>query len=136
LRNDNVDNDIAEFLNGSPFAVVGASTSREKYGNQVLRCYLQTGRKAYPVNPSAPVVEGIRAFPDLSSIPEPVHAVSIITPPAVSELVVNEALSLGIRFLWFQPGAEHDGAIAKARAAGCSVIGHGPCLLVVLRWRG
>jgi predicted CoA-binding protein len=131
--NESPNEPISLFLSGTPFAVVGASSSREKYGNQVLRSYWRAGRVAFPVNPTATVVEGAPCFPNLSALPERPHGVSIITPPHVSAEVVDEALSLGIEYLWFQPGAEHDGAIAKALAAGCTVIAHGPCVLVLLR---
>lgn len=127
---------ISAFLGGTPFAVVGASASREKYGNRVLRCYWQAGRTAHPVNPSATLIEGAQCYPSLSALPERPHGVSLVTPPHVSASVVDEALALGIGHLWFQPGSEHDGAIERARAAGCSVVAHGPCLLVTLRWRG
>lgn len=123
---------VQEFLAGSKFAVVGASKDRSKYGNKVLRCYLQHGRTAYPVHPVADLVEGIPVSASLSLLPEPVDGVSIITPPAVTESVVDEAIRLGIRHLWMQPGAEHAGAIARAEAAGTNVIANGPCLLVVL----
>lgn len=124
--------DIRAFLAGSPFAVAGASASREKYGNIVLRRYWQAKRVAYPINPTASRIEEVTCYPSLRSLPEPVHAVSIVTPPAVSANIVDEALELGIKYLWFQPGAEHEGAIEKARAAGAVVMAHGPCVLVVL----
>lgn len=133
--NPNVDDDISRFLNGTPFAVAGASNSREKYGNRVLRCFWQAGRIAYPVNPWTDKVEGAPCFPNLSALPEPPHGVSLITPPEVSKGIVDQALALGVKHLWFQPGAEHPEAIDKARTAGCNVIAYGPCLLVVLRWR-
>lgn len=136
MDNDILDASIAAFLNGTPFAVVGASASREKYGNQVLRCYWGAGRVAYPVNPSATLIEGEVCYPSLAALPVRPHAVSIITPPAVSASVVEDALALGVKHLWFQPGAENDVAIARARAAGANVIAHGPCVLVVLGWRG
>ena len=44
---------IKEFLAGEKYAVVGASPKREKYGNKVLRCYLQNDRTAVPVHPVA-----------------------------------------------------------------------------------
>lgn len=131
-----LDTRIDKFLEGSPFAVVGASASREKYGNQVLRCYWHAGRVAFPVNPTAATIEGAPCYPSLSALPQRPHAVSLITPPAVSERVIDEALSLGLKHFWFQPGSEHEGAITKAQTAGCNVIAHGPCLLVVLGWRG
>ena len=53
---------ITSFLESGPFAVVGASTDRSKYGNKVLRCYLQHGKQAYPINPKAQEVEGQKAY--------------------------------------------------------------------------
>ena len=89
--NSNLDEQIAAFLAGDSFAVVGASRNRAKYGNKVLRSYRQAGRRVYPVNPHAREVEGQVCYPDLASLPEPVHGVSIITPPAVTERIVEQA---------------------------------------------
>ncbi|MHC4786946.1 MAG: CoA-binding protein [Planctomycetota bacterium] len=108
---------IDSFLAGAPHAVVGASTDRTKYGNRVLRAYLQAGRPVHPVNPKAAEVEGLKAFPDLRSLPEAVHGISVITPPAVTEKVVEVAAELGIR---------------RAEQAGINVIADGSCALIVL----
>jgi len=126
---------IEQFFAGASYAVVGASRDRSKYGNKVLRAYLHAGRKVFPVNPSADEVEGVRSYPDLSSLPERVHSVSIVTPPEVTEAVVDEAVRLGIRNVWMQPGAESDEAIRRAEEAGMNVIAGGPCALVALRFR-
>ncbi|MHC4127525.1 MAG: CoA-binding protein [Planctomycetota bacterium] len=123
---------IDSFLAGAPHAVVGASTDRTKYGNRVLRAYLQAGRPVHPVNPKAAEVEGLKAFPDLRSLPEAVHGISVITPPAVTEKVVEVAAELGIRHVWMQPGAESDTAVARAEQAGINVIADGSCALIVL----
>ena len=76
-----VDSDIQKFLAGPAFAVAGASQQRAKYGNKVLRCYWQKGLTAYPVNPNRTEIEGRTCFADLSSLPEPVHGLSLITQP-------------------------------------------------------
>ena len=39
---------IEQFLASPAFGVVGASTNRHKFGNKVLRCYLQHGRTSHP----------------------------------------------------------------------------------------
>jgi len=124
------DTGIEAFLNGSPFAVAGASTDRQKFGNKVLRAYQQQEREVFPVNPSAEEVEGLTAYRDLTSLPTKPHGVSIVTPPSVTERVVDEAIDLGIKHIWMQPGAERDAAVAKARDAGLNVIAGGPCILV------
>lgn len=126
---------IEDFLAEGPWAVVGASTNREKYGNKVLRAYQQSGREAWPVNPRADEIEGVRCYPDLASLPAVPRGISIITPPKITESVVAEAARLGVKFVWMQPGAESDEALAVAARAGVEAIGDGSCLLVVARYR-
>jgi len=123
---------ITAFLEAGPFAVVGASVDRSKYGNKVLRCYQQHGRVVFPINARADEVEGLKAFPSLAALPVPVKAISVITPPAITEQVVRDAASAGVTHIWMQPGAESNAAIREAAAAGMAVIAGGPCLLVVL----
>lgn len=123
---------IAAFLAGQTFAVVGASTNRAKYGNKVLRVYQQKKMKVYPVNPRADAIEGLRAYPDLASLPQVPHGVSIITPPKITEQVVEQAIDLGIKHLWMQPGAEWPQAVRRAEQAGINVIGGNACILVTL----
>jgi predicted CoA-binding protein len=123
---------IEGFLSGDSFAVVGASTNRAKFGNKVLRHYMDRGLTVFPVNPLATDVEGLAAFASLSDLPEPVHGVSIVTPPAITEQVVAEAAELGIRHIWMQPGAESSAAVALGEEKGLSVIAGGPCLLIEL----
>ena len=129
---------IDTFLDGGPHAVVGASRNRSKYGNKVLRSYLQNNRPVFAVNPNCPqgaTIEGQPVYPTLADLPEPVHGISIITPPAVTEDIVEQAIEAGIQHIWMQPGAESHRAIARAEDAGVSVISGGPCLLVALGFR-
>ena len=123
---------IQSFLASGPFAVVGASTDRSKYGNKVLRCYQQHGKEVYPINARAPEVEGLKAYPSLAALPVKVKAISVITPPAITETVVREAAAAGVTHVWMQPGAESDEAIRTAESLGMSVIAGGPCLLVMM----
>ncbi len=94
---------ITQFLAGARHAVVGASRDRSKIGNQVLQAYLENERPAYPVNPSAKEIEGVTCYPDLAVLPTPIHGVSIITPPHVSEAIVEQAGAIGVKNIWFQP---------------------------------
>jgi len=123
---------IEAFLAGSSFAVVGAARDRNKYGNKVLRCYMMHDRTVYPVNPNASAVEGLDCYADLASVPRPLHGVSIITPPAVTERIVAGLPPSGAGHVWMQPGAESEQAVARATALGLNVISGGPCLLVAL----
>ena len=75
-------------------------------------------------------------MPCVSALREPVDGVSIVTPPEVTARVVDEALALGLKRLWMQPGAEDPAAIERARAAGALVLAYGPCVLVELPGAG
>ena len=126
---------IARFLDSPAFGVVGASPRRHKYGNKVLRCYQQNGRTAIPVNPREATIEGARCVASVLELPDDVRSISVITPPAVTERVVEEAVRRGLRNVWMQPGAESERAVATCAAAGINVIADGSCLLVVLGYR-
>lgn len=125
-----MDDRMKQFLAAEAFGVVGASGDRDKFGNKVLRCYLKHGKKAIPVHPRESEVEGIAAVKSVSELPPEVGSISIITPPPVTEKVVEEAIAKGIRNIWMQPGAESQKAVETCRAHGINVIGDGSCLLV------
>jgi len=126
---------IERFLTSPAYGVVGASPRRHKYGNKVLRCYQQNGRRVIPVNPREQVIEGVTCVASVLDLPDEVQSISVITPPPVTERVVDEAIRRGIRHVWMQPGAESERAVAACVAAGINVIADGSCVLVVLGYR-
>jgi len=127
---------IDRFLAAPAFAVAGASDDPAKFGHKCYACYLENGRKAYPLNPRTTTVLGQPAFPNLAALPEPVESLTIVTPPAVTEKLIDEATAAGVKHVWMQPGAESRAAVEKAERAGLTVISGGPCLLVELGYRG
>lgn len=127
-------NQLTAYFAGAPHAVVGASRDRSKYGNKVLRAFLQRGLPVYPVNPHAEQVEGLKSYPDLLSLPEKVHGVCIITPPQVTEAVIQQAGQLGIKHVWLQPGAENDLSVEQAADFQMNMVSGGPCILITLRY--
>jgi uncharacterized protein len=127
---------IQQFLSAAAFGVVGASDNKAKFGNKVYRCYLEHDMKAYPVNPTMTEIDGNQVFPNLAALPEKVESISVITPPPVTEKIVDDAIANGVKNIWMQPGAESKTAIDKATQAGVNVIAGGPCVLVELGFSG
>jgi predicted CoA-binding protein len=121
---------IDEYMACGPYAVVGASTNREKYGNKVLRAYMEKGLEVHPINPKAEEVEGLASYAGLAELPVKVRGISVITPPKVTALVVEEAARQGVEYLWMQPGAESPEAVRRAGELGLKVIADGSCFLV------
>lgn len=126
---------IEAFFAGEPHAIVGASRDPSKYGNMVLRAFKQNGLPAFPVNPNADKVEGLTAYASLGSLPESVHGVCVITPPHVTDAIIEQAGRLGIKHIWLQPGAETEHGVQRALQLGMNIIAGGPCVLVALRFR-
>jgi predicted CoA-binding protein len=131
-----MDQRIEQFLKATAFAVAGASTNREKFGNRVLRCYQQHGRTVYGINPRATEIEGAPCVASVSDLPAEVTSISVVTPPAITEQVVAEAIKKGVKNIWMQPGAESEQAVALCQSHGINVIADGSCILVVLGCRG
>ena len=125
---------IEQFLSSPIFAVVGASTNRDKYGNKVLRCYQQNGRPVIPVHPKEKQIEMVDCVASVMDLPDQVESLSVITPPGVTEKIVVQAGAKGIKNIWMQPGAESPAAVKYCEEQGLNVIADGSCLLVVLRY--
>jgi predicted CoA-binding protein len=81
------------------------------------------------------VIEGADCVASVLDLPDDVTSISVITPPAVTERVVEHAISKGIQNVWMQPGAENEASVEACRRAGINVIADGSCLLVVLGYR-
>jgi predicted CoA-binding protein len=123
---------IELFFTSSAYAVIGASTNREKFGNKVLRCYLQHYKRVYPVHPTEGFIEGLVCINNIADLPETVASISIITPPIITEKVVEQAIKKGIKNIWMQPGAESETSIENCLKNHVNVIAKGPCILVEL----
>ncbi|MFO1518783.1 MAG: CoA-binding protein [bacterium] len=120
------------FLKSHSFGVVGASNDRGKFGNRVLRKYLEHGLIAYPINPKEKTVEGLSTFSSVRDLPPETKSISIITPPEITEIIVEEAIEKGVENIWMQPGAESPRAVQNARNHGINLIADGSCILVEL----
>lgn len=130
----NVPELIDIFLDAEAYGVVGASVNRDKYGNKVLRCYIQNGYRVIPVNPKEKEIEGIPCVASVMDLPDEVKSISVITPPTITEKVVEMAARKGIKNIWMQPGAQSDRAVELCRQNGINAIADGSCILVVLRY--
>lgn len=103
-------------------AVVGASADEAKVAN-AIPSYLQSqGYRIIPVNPRGGEIFGERVYPRLREVELPVDVVDVFRPPAESESVAHEAIAIGAKVLWFQPGTHTDQAARVAAAAGLTVV--------------
>ena len=108
-------------------AAVGASENPEKAGHEIP-AYLQSqGYRILPVNPKGGENFGERVYRSLGEIDGPVDVVDVFRPPDEAERIAREAIELGAKVLWFQPGTDTNEAVRLGRDAGLTVVS-GRCM--------
>jgi uncharacterized protein len=104
-------------------AILGASRDRRKFGNRAVRAHLQQGYEVFPVNPHACEIEGLKAYADLASVPVPhLDRISVYLPPEVGLALLEEIQKRGATEVWFNPGSDSPGVIARAEQLGLNII--------------
>lgn len=116
----------ADFLAQRRIAVAGVSRKGDVAANFIYRKLRAAGYEVFAINPNAETVEGDRCYPSLGAIPGGVDGVVIATHPQVTEQLVRECASLGIRRVWmhrsFGQGSVDTGAVRLSRELGLAVI--------------
>ncbi len=80
--------DLSVFFRPNGVAVIGASRDPIKLGHGVVRNLIQSHYPGpvYPVNPHADEILGLRTYPDIASVPDPLDLAVIVVPaPLVAE---------------------------------------------------
>jgi predicted CoA-binding protein len=103
-------------------AVVGASANPRKPAHKIPAYLRSQGYRIVPVNPRGGELLGERAYRSLLEVPAPVDAVDVFRPPAEAETVARDAVAIGAKVLWFQPGTHTENAVRLAAEAGLEVV--------------
>ena len=112
-------------------AVVGASSSRTKFGNKALRAFLADGHRVLAINPNETEIEGLKTYASVLDVPDPIDMATVYVQPEVTLRLLDEFAQKGIPEIWINPGAEDDAVMADARRRGlnaifaCSIVGIG-----------
>ncbi|KAL4933579.1 CoA-binding protein [Aspergillus undulatus] len=113
---------VKRFFSSPRFAVAGASNDSHKFGYKILAWYHQHSLPVTPLNPRAPSIQlspsasyDTVASPKL--LPSPSQtSLSVVTPPAVTLPLLQEAHSVGIPAVWLQPGTFDNSVLEFARS--------------------
>jgi acyl-CoA synthetase (NDP forming) len=130
-----VTSELAGFLSPASIAVIGASEGVEKIGGRIMNNLLRhkfRGR-LFPINLGRAEVYGVRAYPDLASVPETIDLALIAIPAASVPGAIEDCAAKGIHRVviassGFADGGEEGAAlqervVAQARRAGIRIAG-------------
>ena len=116
-------------------AVIGASDEPARIGGRPIYQMLKAGfaGRIYPVNPRRRTVQGLRCYPDIASVPEPVDCAVVSVPAPVAVEVIAGCAEAGARSaVVFTSGFAETGASGSraqqqiagiARTSGMRIVG-------------
>lgn len=128
---------LAPFFSPNGVAVIGASRDPSKLSYGVIRNLTDPERgypgPVYPVNPKADEILGLRCYPDIASVPDPVE-LAVLIIPAAAVLDAVEAcgqrgikaavvISGGFREVGPEGAAREAEMVAIARRYGMRIMG-------------
>eukprot|EP00126_Sphaerothecum_destruens_P014982 Sdes_comp8888_c0_seq1m282 len=145
-------NYIQIFKKATHFCVVGASKDPSKFGNRVLKKYLNLGKNVVCVHPKETKIENVPSFPSVSNLPKAIASISVVVPPSATNSLLKELNQLlktspvwsqdslqtcsnpdGNVFVWLQPGSEDPLFLETSPTVQnqrLKLIYGGPCVLV------
>ncbi|WP_231715482.1 acetate--CoA ligase family protein [Desulfosarcina widdelii] len=85
--------DIKSIIEPKSIAVVGATNRTGSVGLAVFKNLLRAGYQGvlYPVNPTANSIQGVKAFGNLTDIPDDLDMAVIVVPPKAVPTVIEQA---------------------------------------------
>jgi predicted CoA-binding protein len=111
-------------------AVVGMSDKSWRASYRIGRYLGEHGYRVIPVNPALNEVLEMKCYPDLDAAQTAARAetgagIDLVDVFRASEhvpAIVDDAIRLGIPYLWLQDDVIHEEAVARARAAGIKCV--------------
>ena len=122
-------------LDPRSIALIGASENPNKVGGRPLLYLRRWGYRGrlYPINPNRAEVQGVKAYPDLASLPEPPDLAIVMVAGDGAAKAVEECARRGVKLTicmasgFGETGAEGEAAqramVATARAHGMRLVG-------------
>lgn len=100
---------VQDFIQkGFSYAIIGATSDKDKYGYKVLKDLHRVGFNVVGVNPKYSEIDGVAVYSTLADVPGNVDVAVFVVPPEVGLSLLPQVEEKGISKVWFQPGAESE----------------------------
>jgi predicted CoA-binding protein len=120
---------IESFLSPKKLAIIGASRNPKKFGRHVYDALKEKGFEVYGVNPNAENLNGDPCYRDITTLPDEVDRVFIVTPPEKTAENVRQALDKGIKHIWIQQRSDTSEALELLKETDVNLI-FNQCILM------
>jgi len=96
--------DLDRLFKPISFAIVGASNNEDKVGYHLLYALRKFPGKLYPINPKAKEIQGIKAYPSLKEVGEPIDIAALCIPARACLGMIQEAGEAGVGVVFIAGG--------------------------------
>lgn len=103
-------------------AVVGLSPDPDRPSNRVAQYLLENGYNVIPINPVVDEVLGLRSYPSLEDVPDPIEIVDVFRRSEHVPDIARAAVAIGAKVLWTQLGVMSEEGAKIAASAGLEVV--------------
>jgi uncharacterized protein len=112
-------------------ALIGASDRAGKYSNMAFHMLKEAGHQIFPVHPKLSQIEGVKVYPSIDLVPEPIDVVTLYVGRRLSSEIGNQIIQKKPGRLIFNPGAENLELLEQAKKRGIDAFE--ACTLTMLR---
>lgn len=102
-------------------ALFGASPRPDSLALKIQNHTISWNQTFLPINPKYEEIDGIKTYPDLTSLPEMPDLVVFMTNPQISLTLLDQVATKKVKKVWFQPGSFDDSVIAKAETLNLKI---------------
>ncbi len=121
-KDNHSDDEIKEIFSLKNVAVVGMSKNPNKAAHYVPKYLSEQGYNIIPINPTTNEILNKKSYQNVSEVDQPIDIVDVFRPSDQVLPVVEEAIKVKPKVIWFQQGIHNEEAEELARKEGIKVV--------------
>ncbi|MGB1285721.1 MAG: CoA-binding protein [Aggregatilineales bacterium] len=123
MKNLNLDDTAmrAALRDARIIAVVGHSDKAHRTSYRIAQFLRAVGYSVYPVNPTVDIIDGEKSYASLADLPETPDIVNVFRRSEHLTGIVDDAIAVGVKTIWTQPGVIDEVAQSNALTARLSI---------------
>jgi predicted CoA-binding protein len=126
-----MDGTIEKMLSLKNWAVAGSTHNAEKFAHKIYKRLKAMEYNVFSLNPGGQDVDGDASYKTLNELPVKPDVIDMVINPVKGREIIADAVNMGIRYIWFQPGAETEELIKIAQDSNINTV-FNRCVLVEL----
>lgn len=120
-----------KMLSCKVWCVAGSTHDPQKFANMIYKKLKGRDYDVFSLNPSGRDADDDKSYKILAELPVKPDVINMVINPVKGREIISDAIDLGIKYIWFQPGAESEELIRMAEISEIEVV-HNRCVLVEL----